>query len=321
MNIKAQYRKISINEIDQDDRTYSLTPISDWRPHSPTGKALVCQAITRPPLVLEKKAAEYLIVTSRQLIYDLSRKTADHLCDCLVIPAETKPEEILALALEDILATRLPSVAEQATCWHKAIDWFGEKKAKELFGDRLTLASKLQGRKLATLAGLGDKNLEALHQGALDMKVAFRLVDLEEKDRNALLEVIHLLNLSNSNQRKLLDLCNELHRRKNVSISEILSDDEFNDIIDHPEANPPQKTAMLMKRLRDCCFPRLRETETEFRKFIGKLNPPKGVSINHSPSFENDAITLTVNYSNREEFSESWPTMKKSLPNRKKQAE
>lgn len=322
MNIKPLYRKISLAEIDQKDQTYSLTPAYDELPSLPeNADSLALRTITRPPLVLEKTSTKHQIITGRRLLEDISREAGSHACYCLVIPGETEPVKLLALALEDILASRPPSAAEQAICWQKAIAWSGEEKAKNVFGGRLVLANRFSGDKLTALAGLGDKTLAALHQGTLDLKVAFRLIDLEENDRDCLFEIIQMLLLSNSNQRKLLDLCNELHRRNNTAINEILSGDECNSIINHPEANPPQKTAMLMKWLRDCCLPRLTGTEAEFRKFIGKLAPPKGISINHAPSFENDTLSLTVQYNNREEFLESWPTIKDSFTSKKKQRE
>jgi len=310
MNIKAKYLKISLSEIDLENRTYSLTPSCSDIYSNLEDDQLDLRAITHPPLVLEKTHTKYLIITGRQIIYDISNKEASHSCQCLVIPKETEPEKILALALEDILVFRQVSAAEQAICWHKAVKWFGEERAKNVFADRLSLLNKYSESRLTALAELGEKTLDALQQGNLDLKVAFRLVDLKGKDRNCLFEIIHILHLSNSNQKKLLDLCNELHHRNHISICEILSGDECINIINHPEANPPQKTAMLMKWLGECCYPRMTLAEAEFRKFIGKLDLPKGVSIDHALSFEDDTLSLTLDYRDQETLYRDWPKIK-----------
>lgn len=317
MNIKALYRKISFSEIDLDDQTYSLAPPDSRIPAEHEAAAITRQAVVHPPLLIEKGNG-HLIVTGRKLINYLRHETGSDSCYCLVIPADSEPEEVLALSLENILHSRPASAIEQAICWHKAAGYLGEGEAKKMFRTRLPLLSSFPGNKLSALADLEDNILAAVHQERLAFKIAFRLIDLEQDDRNRLFEIMTLLQLSSSNQRKLFDLCLELQRRTEQPISEVLATPECHSILNHPEANPPQKTAMLMTWLRESCFPRLSKAETEFRKFVGKLNPPKGVTIAHTTSFENDALSLTVVYKTREELSESWPALKDIFTAKKK---
>ena len=317
MNIKALYRKISFSEIDLDDQTYSLAPPGSAIPAGMETNSITRQAVVHPPLLIEEGKG-HLVVAGRKLINYLSHETESDSCYCLVIPAASEPEEVLALALENILHSRPASAIEQAICWHKAVGCLGESEAKKMFGTRLPLLSRFPGNKLSALADLEDNILAAVHQEHLALKIAFRLIDLERDDRNRLFEIINLLQLSSSNQRKLFDLCLELQRRTEQPIIEVLSGSECHGILNHPEANPPQKTAMLMTWLRESCFPRLSKAETEFRKFVGKLNPPKGVTIAHTTSFENEALSLTVVYKTREELSESWLALKDIFTAKKK---
>ncbi|MBI4793229.1 MAG: hypothetical protein HY789_11040, partial [Deltaproteobacteria bacterium] len=154
--------------------------------------------------------------------------------------------------------------------------------------------------------------------GKLDDKVAFELTKFPFSDRMALFEVISTLHLSVGNQKKLAVTCRELAERNHTTIAALLGAPAVAAIINHAEANAPQKTANLMKWLTWERFPRLSRAEQEFQQFIAELDLPDTARLEHSPSFEKDELIFTLACSGRSDFLTIWEKIRDLLPATKK---
>jgi hypothetical protein len=77
-------------------------------------------------------------------------------------------------------------------------------------------------------------------------------------------------------------------------------------ILQHQDANPPQKTKNLMLWLYRRHMPRAQQAEEEFNRFISALQLPQNVSVGHTPFFEDDAMTLAITFPNRKSLQEAW---------------
>jgi len=125
-----------------------------------------------------------------------------------------------------------------------------------------------------------------------------------------LFEIITLLQLSVSNQKKLTASCLELAGRMKTSPRDILSGEDVKQILAHHESNLPQKASQLMGLIYKKRFPRLTEEENTFHKFVSGLHLPDNISLTHSPSFEKDTIHMDITFSNREECLRLWQKIK-----------
>ena len=85
------------------------------------------------------------------------------------------------------------------------------------------------------------------------------------------------------------------------------------DILNHPEANPPQKAANLMATLTAKRYPRLTEAEKNFQQFTDSLRLPKNATLSHAPAFEKDTVTLTISFKNQEDLLKSWQFIASAL--------
>jgi hypothetical protein len=311
MSTKTVYQKIPLKKIDMGNMAFSLSPISDVQVPVQLRESISSYGIIHPPLLLGKDKL-YIIVTGRRRLIAASEILGQDFCNCLVLPPETTPALALALALEEILTARKPSPVEEAKCWQKAVEFLGEK-AREEFGPKLEIAGKLSPAKLSTLLDLENEILDALHTGEISLKLVSRLMDIDRKAREVLFMIISKLRLSHSNQRKLIEQTRELQQRYDRPITEILSSVECREIVEHPEANPPQRATMLMNWLNSLCHPRLTKAENAHRNFISKLDLPATVTIAHSPSFEKDPLKMTIEFKNKEEIQIIWPELKRVL--------
>ena len=245
MSTKTVYQKIPLEKIDIGNKSFSLSHIEDDHIPDHLRESIAKFGIIHPPLVLQTDEL-YVIITGRKHICAAREVLGQDFCNCLVLPTGTAPKEALSLALEDIRTSREPSPVEEALCWQKAVEIMGEEKARDEFGSKLDITGKLSPDRLMKLPNLEKEILGALHSGEVNLKIANRLMDIDREGRKKLFEIMDDLKLSHSNQRKLIDHCRELHKRHGRSINEILSSQDCREIIEHREANPPQKTTMLM---------------------------------------------------------------------------
>lgn len=303
-------KRIPLKLIDRDDHTFSLLPFDD-EPGKALTRHIVDTGILHPPLLKERENGAYLIVAGRKRLRiagDLLKWSG---CDCLVVDAEVNTLATLALALDEALLHGPISPLQKAVFFKKAIALCPPAEAARRFLPMLGLTPHpFHLQQIITLAELESPLALALHEGRLDDKTALAMIDLSFRDRLALFDLIDTLQLSVGNQRKIATICRDLAKRGGgTSIHAILAGHDLKEIIDHPDANPPQKTAQVMRCLIRKHSPNLTTAERSFTEMANRLNLPKGLTLNHSPAFEKDELTLTVTFANQAAFDALWPEL------------
>lgn len=302
-------KRIPLKLINRDDHTFRLIPF-DEPPDKTLTRHIARIGILHPPVVKETTAGSFLIVAGRKrlrIIGDLLKYAS---CDCLVVPMEFDTLATLALALDEALLGGPISPLAKSIFFEKALALCPPEEAARRFLPLLGLAPHpYHLQQIVALASLEQPLAQALHQGTLDEKTASIMSDLSFRDRLALFDLIDTLQLSVSNQRKIVVLCQDLAKRHDSSIHAFLSDHEIKEIIDHPEANLPQKTAQVMRFISRKHAPNLAAAEKEFAELSNRLNLPKGFSVNHAPAFEKNEVTLTATFADQTAFAKVWPEL------------
>jgi ParB family chromosome partitioning protein len=303
-------KRIPLKLIDQDDHTFSLVPFDD-PPDKTLSRHIAATGILHPPLLKETEAGAYLIVAGRKRLQIVNDRLKWTDCLCLVVGAEVDTLATLALTFDEALLQGPISPLTKAVFFKKALALCPPEEAARRFLPLLGLTPHpYHLQQIISLAELEPPLALALHHGRLDEKTALAMIDLSFRDRLALFDLIDTLHLSVSNQRKIATICRDLAKRGGgTSIHAILAGHDLKEIIDHPEANPPQKTAQVMHCLVGKHSPNLTTAENSFAEMINRLNLPKGVSLNHSPAFEKDELTLTATFKNQADFDRYWPEL------------
>jgi hypothetical protein len=306
-------KRIALKQIDRDDHSFSLMPFEE-EPSMVLTRHIARIGILHPPIVKEAGAGTYLIVAGRKrlrIVGDLLKQAG---CDCLVVPAEFDTLSTLALALDEALLSGPVSPLARAVFFKKALALCPPEEAARRFLPLFGLAPHpFHLPRIATLAALEQPLALALHHGQLDEKTAQAMTELSFRDRLALFDLIDTLQLSVSNQRKIIAICHDLAKRLDTSIHAILAGPELKELIDHPEANPPQKAAQVMRYLGQRHAPDLTAAEKAFTELTRQFNPPSGVSIGHAPAFEKDEVTLTATFADQASLAKVWPAIKAAL--------
>ena len=299
---------VNLQHINFQDFSNSLTPEEAREPSAELLASVARAGILHPPILRELGRASLEIVTGRRRLLAAQQTLHSISTICLVLPAETLPAETLAINLEDTLLRGDITVVEQAIFFQKILVHMDENEAARRFLPALGLEPHRHHLdNLLQLLGLEEHLLGAVHEGRLHDGVAKELLALNFTDRLSLHEVMEILSLSVSNQKKITAICRELAARHNTSIMGLLCQPEVREILDPQETNIPQKTARLMQWLSEQRFPSLAAAEQEFRTFAATLKLPSAVALSHSPSFEQDQVRLSIPFANREELCRAWP--------------
>lgn len=308
--------RININHIDFSDDSYSLVPpfMTSQIPVSLTESIRRC-GILHPPVVKEKSASSFAIVAGRKRLLAAIEVTAAASCDCHKLTETTDDIDVLAICLEAALLSRPLTPVERAVFCKKALVLIDENELAARFLPMMGLTPSVYHiHRDLKLLELEEPLVIALHEGVLDDRVAYELTKFSFSDRVALFEVINTLQLSVGNQKKLAITCRELSARHNTTISALLHNPEVDAIINHGEANTPQKTANLMKWLTGARFPRLSQAEKEFQHFTAGLGLPDQARLEHSPSFEKDELLFTLSCANQKDFLAIWEKIRDFFP-------
>ncbi|MFH1216074.1 MAG: ParB N-terminal domain-containing protein [Pseudomonadota bacterium] len=308
--------RINLRHIDFSDDTYSLLPpyCAEEIPLPLVASIKRC-GILHAPIVKEKSASSFAIVAGRKRLRTALEHCAAVTCDCIKLTEKTTETEALGICLEEALLGNPLSPIQRATFFLKALQWMDEKDLAARYLPIMNLSPSvyLVQRDLKLLE-LEEPLVVAVHEEILEEKVAFELTKLSFSDRMALFEMINTLRLSVGNQKKMVITCRELAARKNTTISELLRSTQASAIINHPEANVPQKTANLMKWLSTERFPRFSEAEKKFHQFVAGLSLPPEARLEHSLSFEKNELMFTLPCVDHIQFTKIWERIKDLFP-------
>ena len=302
---------IPIKFIDFTDYTFSFKP-DNYNSDLPENlKGSIQRAgILHPPIVKERTPSSFQIITGRHRLLS-AIEIGQTSCNCYKAHPDISDNEALDINLEDTILSHPLSAIEEAQYLRKSIHSLSiEETAGRYSLITGRTMNSFQVKQKLKLLELEDPIQTAVHEKLLEEKVALEMSKMAFEDRMILFEIITLLQLSVSNQKKLTASCLELAGRMKTSPHDILSGEDVQQILAHQESNLPQKASQLMGLIYKKRFPRLTEEENTFHKFVSGLHLPDTISLTHAPSFEKDTIHMDITFSNREECLRIWQNIK-----------
>jgi len=300
-----QVRRIGLDQIDFDDRTYCLRPEDhDELPSDFLGSLQRC-GIIHPPIIQALDNSRFLIVAGRRRLMAARDILGDTSCNCLIMRADSTTLDGFKMVLEEGLLGPPWSSIMKAKFLKQVVSLIGREKTSSTFLPLLGIAPQPYNfEKLLSLTELEPPLSLAIHQGQIAEKTAYDLSRLPFRDRLALFDLITTLKLSVGNQRQIVSICNELAKRAASSVHSILNTQSIIEILKSKDSNPPQQAARLMKVLQSLRSPRLNSANQDFTDLQKRLNLPKWAEISHSPAFERDQVSLHLNFADQEKLEE-----------------
>ncbi len=312
MNTTTQYLKIHIADIDLTDSRYSLVPFPATAPEKELQEEINTYGILQPPLLLECDDNRFIVVSGKKRI-QAAAATESTTITSLVISRDQSVQQLYvfgALLRHQLMGSQV-SIIEQAVFFKKALD---SMPAEDVLSFLPLMGYKAKSHipdELVSLLQLTPRVQLCLHRGSLSQRTGKKLLRFSPADQQALATLVEELQLGGSKQQKLIDQVLELTKRERINAVELLGNwlEQEKDT----QANGPQRAASLLKWLQQKCSPRSVDEEGNFTKFCQQLQLPQGVKAEHTLSFEDDRVTLSIDFSSREQLKEKWPRIKSAL--------
>jgi hypothetical protein len=280
--------------------------------------------ILQPPLLLEQQEGFYIILSGRKRVEaylqichnrhepDQQKKNNDYIT-ALIIASDQENHEGYSLHLFNVLLQH-QLFGGSLTLIEQAI--FFQKASQALEGPDVLSFLPLLGLKakphipdeLISLLDLEVSVQQGIHEGRISQRSGKKLSRFSPADQKKLAEIISEYQLGGSKQQKLLERFLQLTKREQISVEKLFN--SWWEKVKEKNLNGPQRTASLLRWLDQQYQPRMTEAEEEFKKFSSQLQLPAGVQVEHSPSFEEEQVTLHMNFKNKEELARIWPQIK-----------
>ncbi len=252
---------------------------------------------------------KYIVVSGKKRILAAKSIASKEKLLCLVVPQESPELSVYTILLEESFAGKPMSLIQQADFFNRLLQFchiedalpllsrFGHKPVKYVLEDLLSLLS------------LGKNSLLAVHRGEILHKTARKMTKMNEADQNVITQLIQALRLGSSKQLKLVEYSTELIMRTGLPLKSLL--DEFIAVDDPDNPNIPQRAAALLGWLQKECSPRTAEAEIKFKEFTAQLRLPAHMQLKHTPSFEDDKLTLIMVFDNMKSLQHLLPEIKR----------
>jgi ParB/RepB/Spo0J family partition protein len=291
-----RYDEVSLRAIDFRDERFRTSRTTDlggliW--------SIKKAGLVSPP-VLCKRGRRYVLVTG------WSRALACRTLGLRKIPAlvteETDELQLFLMGVCENLTTRELCLAEKAICLQK-LSQFGMntktlvKEYMPRFGLPAT-ASHLQW--MFSLAGAEKAVLDAISEKPALPAVVKPLLRFSPADRRRLLPLLGPL--GQNKQKQFLEDLWEIGRRDELSVRNMFRRNEFQRILSSSRLSMLQKAERIRQRLRQIRHPGLSAREESFRSTLGKMRWPREITVQPSPSFEEDIVSVSFRIRSREEF-------------------
>jgi ParB family chromosome partitioning protein len=315
MKLIACPRTLQIPLIDFTDFSYDFSPDRDIILDETFRNSIARHGILHPPIIRETDSGSYVIVTGRKRLFAFRSlfPEADTCC-CLIVSHRVPDIEVYSVVLEDILISRKLSPIEKALLLRKLSPLADVEYIVNEFLPRMDFPpDPLHIRQSLMLLDLEKSIIHAIHRGLVHEAVARAFSSFPAADRMALFHIMTSLRLGVNYQKKLVTTCRELANREQKTIAELLKGEEISFILNHPDANPPQKTKNLMTWLTRKHMPRSSQAEAEFAGSVAAMKLPGNVTIQHTPFFEDDAVTLSITFADRKRLQDSWKQIRNAL--------
>ena len=309
--IPVDLREVRLDHIDFKATRYNLRPVVENRAPADLVDSIRQYALLHPPLVHQISAQQFEVLSGRRRLL-AARSLGIGWPFCLVLDRTITPACQARLQLEHIQTTTSLSIIEQARFIQIYMEKLGKEAALQLLKPLGHQPGSHRLQWLLDFLRLTPVCQQALYKGSLSPRAGTALIPFSATDQDKLTELIERLRFGTSKQLRLIHLARELCMRPpGTSLVTLIAPWEQQHLQQDDHGNIPQKGTLLLQWLHTACCPRSTAAKQEFRRFVGQLNLPAGMTISHTPAFEDDTLVVSLTFPNREALQEKLSYIKK----------
>jgi len=292
---------IPLQQIDLSDDTFSVNYLPDLQKlRSSIEKVGLIQ-----PVILRKKSGGYQIVCGFRRISIMKELGKSEIESKVFEEKEMDEFQFFSLSLHENLTTRGFNTVEKAIALDKLIHRF-QINPYILLQTFLPLFLLEPNEKILntflSLAQMEEETKAYVLREEVSRSNIRKFATLDPDDRIAILSLISSLKLGENRLREILTLLEEISRRNQNRVREIVQRPEIQAVLSQKELTPSQKTERVKKILVDLRYPKMHQLEEEFEKKKKGLNLPSSVTLHHQPFFEGRGLRVQFQFETMEEY-------------------
>jgi ParB-like chromosome segregation protein Spo0J len=292
---------IPLQQIDLSDDTFSVNYLPDLQKL----RSSIEEIGLIQPVFLRKKSGGYQIVCGFRRISVLKELGKSEIESKVFEEKEMDEFQFFSLSLHENLTTRGFNTVEKAIALDKLIHRFQMdpdivlKTFLPLF--LLEPHEKILNTFLS-LAQMEEETKAYVLREEVSRSNIRKFATLDPDDRIAILSLISPLKLGENRLKEILTLLEEISRRNQNRVREIVQRPEIQAVLSQKELTPSQKTERVKKILVDLRYPKMHQLEEEFEKKEKGLNLPSSVTLHHQPFFEGRGLRVQFQFETMEEY-------------------
>ena len=292
---------IPLDQIDLSDDTYSINYLPDLqRLRSSVEEVGLIQ-----PVLLRERSGRYQIVSGFRRISVMRQLGKSEIESRVVGEKEMDESQLFFLSLQENLITRGFNAVEIAIGLEKLIHRF-QIPSEKVIKTFLPMFSLEPDEKILntylSLARMEDEIKRYVLKEEVSRTNIRRFGSLTPDDRMAILSLISRLKLGENRLREIFTLLEEISRRNQCRIREIVERPEIQTVLSQKELTPSQKTEFVKKVLMALRYPKMDQMEKAFEKKRRDLSLPSNLSIHHPSFFEGKGLRVEFHFETIEEY-------------------
>ena len=317
MKKKSEWKNIFLS-LDQIETKKSQF---NWFPNPLTEKdinSILANGILLPILVYEVKKSIFILVDGFKRVkwiksskLYLKNSNLNRKISCLVIPKEFKFIEVAMLRIETLTNQENNFSGFKVCSLLKTLKKKGvsNKEIVESLLPRLGLESSsrlsLQLLKMADIMeGLEQsrslKYTEFLY--SLSSEDLYSLRRFPDKEILSVLNFISIMEVRGKKMRYMVKELNEICRIRGISVQEVLEMREFKEILTKKNIQISERYRLIKEQFNYIRYPQLSNLRDTFFIKREKLNLPKRINLDNDNFFEDEDLTLTLEFNSLKEL-------------------
>lgn len=295
--------KISINRINFQDDTFHISFNQNYSLLRDSIKKI---GLVNPPILYEEGSDNYIIVSGLGRLSALKEIGIDNV-ESQIIPncdiGKNFESELFQLNFFGNLLGRGFNIIEQSIALNKLMKYFSQDEIINQFLPLLNHnPSKAIFEKIIEYQNLPHSAKIMLIEGDLNTNIISGLIKLSKDEVEDFIKIFSRTKMTISVQKEFFDGIEEISKRKDIRVQEILKSNEISVILKDEKLLPIEKCERIRIYIKRNVYPQFSKTEEDFNRVIKESNLPGDIKITHSPFFEGKSFKFEISAENSNEL-------------------
>ena len=297
---EADYRSVSLVDIDSDDHTFRITTRTDIEDLLGSIPKI---GLLQPPVLIAASGGHTIVCGFRRI------------AACRRLGKTRITARILDIALDPFNAAQL-SIAENA--FQRSLNLVETSRALNLLGDfgpdqqqRREAADWLGlpvnrsvTREIKKICNLPLVIQESILTDTINLSMALELGRLDKTTAEGLVGLFHQLKVGLNKQRELILLLKEIAAREDTSVLQLIGEKPLQEILNAAEMDRAVKRQKVRSYLRQRRFPTITRAEEDYRKLVKQLKLGGNINLIPPKDFEGNTFSLALRFDNGRELGD-----------------